>query len=310
MNTDTFAQINQKLDLLEANPKLKESERHNEYYAHSSVHGGNLLKEHALMVCASVDEASPEYHALVLPLMQRIESFFAHPHVELDFADEVHMLRARRLIEQGKYQQADAVYNEIPYSPMYAKGFGQRNHYFLNATKNHLHLMKKLTHPAHVKHQLISALQALQYVKAYPRLDDIHLYQNAEAIFAQNYYNEAIALVEKICTESLPECLKTMNQHETVMVYNTLLCHKQELPQWRVIVKKLQKHFVELLFKQQQFQRPDENTTAQAHALLDEATSTLDNIQHLVGKTRLEKDFLAALVGNQVAVKHLQQFAR
>lgn len=310
MNIETIAQLNRQLDALESNPELKAQERHQEYYAHSSVHRGNILKEHALMVCASVDEESPEYQTLVLPLIKRIEAFFAHPNVELDFVDEVRILRARRLIEQGKYQQADQVYSHIPYSPLYAKAFEQRNHYFLNAAKNHLHLLKKLTHPSHVKHQLIGALQALQYVKEYTHVDDVSLYQNASAIFAQNYYNEAKMQVLKICTQLLPESLKTMNQRDLVTAYKTLLPYKHTLPTWRTIVKQLQRQFVTLSFAQEQFQRPEEIVLTHAHALLDEPTSTLEQLQHFVGKTRLEKDFLAALIGNQGAVKHLQQFVR
>ncbi len=310
MNADTFAELNHQLDLLEANPDLKENERHQEYYAHSSVHGGNLLKERALMVSASIDEDAPEYETLVLPLTGRIETFFAHPELELDFVDEVRMLRARRLIEQGKYTQADLVYTHIPYSPIYAKAFEQRNHYFLNAVKNHLHLLKKLSHPSHIKHQLISALQALYYVREYPHMDDVNVYQNAEAIFAHNYFTEAKMIVAKICTEVLPEGFQNLNQGETLIVYKALENYKHDLSQWRAIVKTLQKHFIELLFTQQQFQKPDEKLLPLAHALLDEPTSTLSTLQHLVGKTRLEKDFLAAILGNQNAVDHLQQFLR
>ena len=81
--------------------------------AHSSVHGGNLLKEHALMVCAAIDEDDPQYHTLVQPLILRIEKFFAHPGVELDFTDEIRLIRARRLIEQGRYTKQPSLF---PYS--------------------------------------------------------------------------------------------------------------------------------------------------------------------------------------------------
>ncbi|MGA2654599.1 MAG: hypothetical protein ABSF18_01295 [Gammaproteobacteria bacterium] len=310
MNTQAFTDINQRLDALEANPLLKDSERHKEYYGHSSVHGGSTLKEHAMMVCASVDEDTEEYKTMVLPLMKRIDNFFAHPDHELDFVDEVHLLRARRLIEQGKYQQADKVYAEIPYSPIYAKAFQQRNHYFINAAKNHIHLMKKLTHPAHVKHQLLSAFHALYYVREYDHMDDVNLYQNAEAIFAHNDYNEAKMMMEKLCTESLPESLNSLNQKETLIVFDAIHAYKNALTHWRDIVKTLQKHFIELLFSEQQFRRPDDQVLPQAHELLDEPTSTFDVLQHMIGKTSLEKDFLAALVGNAMAVQHLQRFAQ
>jgi hypothetical protein len=310
MNINTIEEINQQLDALEANPKLKAEARHQEYYAHSSVHGGNLLKEHALMVSASVDEHAPEYQTMVLPLMKRIESFFAHPDHELDFVDEVHMLRARRLIEQGKYHQASEVYAEIPYNPLYAKAFQQRNHYFMNAAKNHIHLMKKLTHPSHIKHQFLSALHALFYVHEYDHMDDVKLYQNAEAILAHNDYNEAKMLVQKLATVSLAELLKTLNAKETLIVYDTIHAYKHHLPEWRNIIKTLQKHFIETLFANQQFQRPDEQILPSAHALLDEPTSTVATLQHFVGKTSLEKDFMAALVGNAMAVQHLQKFAQ
>jgi hypothetical protein len=306
----TISELNLKLDALEANPKLKEQERHKEYYAYSSVHGGNLLKEHALMVCAAVDEDAPEYQTLVLPLIKRIEAFFAHPDHQLDFADEIRILRARRLIEQGKYQQADQVYKHIPYSPIYATAFDQRNHYFLNAGKNHLHLLKRLTHPAHIKHQLICALHALQYVHEYPYSDDIALYQNAAAIFAHNYYDEAKVKVSTICKDLLPESLNSLNQRETLMVYKTLLPYKHTLTEWRTVVKTLQKHFIELSFVQQQFQPPEEGLLREAHALLDEPTSTFGQLQHIIGKTSLEKDFLNALVGSNLAVQHLQKFAQ
>lgn len=304
----SIAELNHKLDFLEANPHLRAEERHKEYYAYSSVHGGNLLKEHALIVCASVDEDAPEYKTLVQPLIKRIETFFAHPSHVLDFSDEVRMQRARRLIEQGQYEKAERVYLHIPYGPMFAKSYEQRNHYFLNSAKNHFHLIKKLTHPSHIKQQLLSMLRALQYVHAYPYTDDISVYQIAEAIFSQNYYNDAKIMVEKICTEFLPDYLNHLTQTETIVVYTTLLSYKHEISQWPAIVKMLQKHFIALLFKQQQFQRPDEMVITKAHDLLNEPTSSFERLQHMVGKTSLEKNFLAALIGNQVAVQQLRQF--
>src|ERR1700686_4992048 len=105
MHAQDLQDINQKLDVLEANPQLREEERHQEYYANSSVHGGHLLKEHALLVCADINEDEPEYQTLVVPLIKRIETFYAHPDIPLDFADEIRLLRGRRLIEQGKYQE-------------------------------------------------------------------------------------------------------------------------------------------------------------------------------------------------------------
>ncbi len=326
-------ELNHQLDLLETNPKLRKFERHDEYYAHSSVHGGNMLKEHALMVCSQVDEDTPEYKTLALPLIKRIEAFFAHPNIELDFTDEVRMLRARRLIEQGRYAQADKVYTNIIYGPLYASAFEQRNRYFLNAGKNHLHLMKKMTHPKHIKQQLLFALETLQYVHEYPHGDDITLYQKAPAIFAQNYYNEAKVQVSKICAKILPNYLEGLSQSEILLIYKAVLPYKytlsHEVPElsssqhfnnrverwsamssWRALMIVLQKRFISLSFEQHEFHLPQTEILSDAHALMDEPTSLFEQFSHIVGKTHLEKNFSAALFGNKIAVQNLRKFVR
>lgn len=327
----TIGELNRRLDILQANPQLRVHARHKEYYAHSSIHGGSILKEHALLICASVDEDSAEYKTEVLPLVKRIETFFARPEHVLDFADEVRMLRARRLIEQGKYNAADIVYSHIAYGPIFAKAFEQRNHYYLNAAKNHLHLLKKLTHPEHVKQQVLRALDALQYVRDYSHKNDVSLYRKAEAIIAHNYYEDAKMQVAKICHNILPQYLKDMSLAEILMVYKAISPYKQALgynaanqgskyfnnqierltlSQWYPLIKSLQKHLVVHLFENEKFHNPEAHILPEVHALLNEPTSTMEKFQHIFVKTHLDKTFASALAGNANAVQNLQQWAR
>jgi hypothetical protein len=315
--------LNDQLSAFEANPRLAELERNKAYLGHSSVHAGSPLKEEALIVCASVDEDSPLYTSHILPLMVRIERFFAHQDIDFEFMDEVRMLRAKRQIDQGHYQQADATYRHIAYGPLYATAFEQRNKYFLTAAKNHLHLFKKLTAPAHMKHQLLAALSALQYVQEYPHTDDIYLYQNAQALFAHNHYQVARMLVFNLCKETLAEQIKTMNQNELLLIYHTLLPYKLSLSEhvinnrmdrlhavanWYEWVKILQQHFVAQLFENKRFHQPDAKILSQADDLLNEPTSTVGQLQHLVGKTSLEKNFQSALSGDKKAEQKLWDF--
>ncbi len=325
--------LHHKLDILEADPKLQEQEQHKEYYGHSSVNEGSPLKAEALMLCASVDEADPQYALLISPLIKRVAAFFSHSVIESDFADEVRMLRAHTLIEQGKYQEAHKVYHRIAYGPLYAQAFEARNRYFLDAAKGHLHLLKKSSDKAHAQHQLLAALIALAYVQAYPHGDDVKLYQNAEAIFAQNHYYEAKMVVLKICHELLPNYINTMNQHELLMTYQALVPYKSTLSkdipefrhasqfnnrlerwnaraQWFILVKMLQQNYIAKLFNAQQFNRPEPAEIELAHALLDEPTSKIEKIKHLLGDTPLEKNFRLALTGDVVALQNLQGYGQ
>ncbi|HLF66880.1 MAG TPA: hypothetical protein VI522_04610, partial [Gammaproteobacteria bacterium] len=302
-----------------------------EYYGHSSINEGSPLKAEALSLCASIDEEDPQYKTLISPLIKRVAAFFSHSIIESDFADEVRMLRAHRLIEEGKYQAAHKVYHRIAYGPLYAQAFEEQNRYFLDAAKGHLHIFKQMSDPHQTKHHLLAALVALAYVQAYPHGDDVTLYQNAKAIFAQNHYYDASMIMLKICHEQLPQYLSMMNQHELLMTYQALVPYKYALShdvtelnrlpalnnrlerwnamgQWFVLVKMLQQNFVARLFSARGFNYPEPAELSSAHALLDEPTSKVEKIKHLLGSTPLEKNFRLALTGDVGAMRNLQGY--